>query len=72
MSTTGVCLFFHLFTFLFFSALPHGMWDLSSPTRARTHAPCVEAQSLNHWTSREVPYSLLFKKYIFSEAGIDE
>ena len=34
----------------FFLALPHGMCDLSSPTRGRipvTH-PAVEAQSLNH------------------------
>ena len=21
--------------------LPHGMWDLSSPTRGRTHMPCI-------------------------------
>ena len=32
------------------------MWDLSSPSRDRTHAPpALEAQSLNHWTAREVP-----------------
>ena len=27
------------------------MWDLSSPTRDRTHAPCIRRQSLNHWTA---------------------
>ena len=27
--------------FFFFLAMPHGMWDLSSPTRDRTHAPCI-------------------------------
>ena len=32
-----------------------GMWDLSSPTRDRTHTPCIGRQSLNHWTAREVP-----------------
>ena len=25
----------------FFSVVPRGMWDLSSPTRDRTHTPCV-------------------------------
>ena len=30
------------------------MWDLSSRNRDRTHAT-VEAGSLNHWTTREVP-----------------
>ena len=30
------------FAFVFFSflAMPHGMWDLISPTRGRTSAPC--------------------------------
>ena len=41
-----------------FFAAPHGMWDLSSLTRDQTHAPKVEAQSLNHWTTREVPIPL--------------
>ena len=31
------------------------MWDLSSPTKDQTHIPCIGRQSLNHWTSREVP-----------------
>ena len=31
-----------------------GMWDLSSPTRGRTHTPYIGRQSLNHWTAREV------------------
>ena len=36
---------------LFFLATPHGMWDLSSPTRGQTHAPCtgsMESQPLDH------------------------
>ena len=37
------------------------MWDLSSLTRDRTHAPAVGAQS-NHWTTREV----LFIHFIYS------
>ena len=36
----------------FFLATLHGTWDLSSPTRDRTHAPVMEARSLNYWTSR--------------------
>ena len=31
------------------------MWDLSSLTRDQTYTPAVDAQSLNHWISREVP-----------------
>ena len=34
---------------------PGAMWDLSSPTRDRTRTPCIGRQSLNHWTTREVP-----------------
>ena len=34
--------------------MPHGMWDLSSPTRDQTHTPGIGGQSLNHWTTREV------------------
>ena len=33
----------------------HGMWDLSSPTRDRTHVPCIGRRILNHWTNREIP-----------------
>ena len=33
-----------------------GMQDLSSPTRNQICAPVVEAQSLNHWTMRDIPY----------------
>ena len=38
--------------------MPHVMGDLSSPTRAQTFLPdtgSMELQSLNHWTTREVP-----------------
>ena len=33
-----------------------GMWDLSSLTRGWTPYPALEMQSLNHWTTREVPW----------------
>ena len=41
--------------FTVFLVSPHGMRDLSSPTRDRTHGPALEVQRLNHWTAREVP-----------------
>ena len=43
---------FKSFIYLFLATL-HGMWDLSSQTRDWT---CLEAQSLNHWAAREVPW----------------
>ena len=30
------------------------MWDLSSLSRDQPMPPALEAQSLNHWTTREV------------------
>ena len=39
---------------------PPGMWDLSSPTRGRTQVPCIGRRILNHWITREAPYSLFF------------
>ena len=32
-----------------------GLWDLISPTRDQTCAPYIGRQSLNHWTTREIP-----------------
>ena len=45
------------FCFMFWGSFwPGGMWDLSSPTRNQTcNTPCIERESLNHWTAREVP-----------------
>ena len=62
-----VCLLFFSFLsffrsfFCLFLAVPRGMWDLSSLTRDRTHAPAVEARSPNYWTAREfrTPFLLL-------------
>ena len=39
--------------------MPCGMWGLHSPTRDQACAPAVEAQSLHHWTTREVPWLAL-------------
>ena len=42
------------------------MWDLRSPIRDGTYALCIEAKSLNHWTTREVPSVVRFyKKSLF-------
>ena len=36
--------YLHIHELLFiFSAVPRGMWELTSPTRDCTHAPCVES-----------------------------
>ena len=40
---------------MFFSAVPHGMWDLSSLIGVEPVSPALEGQSLNHWTPRVVP-----------------
>ena len=46
--------------------MPHGMQGLSSLTRDQTGAPAVEAQSSNHWTTREVMLpDLREKAFIF-------
>ena len=48
----------HIFLSLslfFFLAMLHGLWDLSSPTRYRTHPLGSEAQSPNYWTTSEFP-----------------
>ena len=37
--------------------------NLSSPTRDQNEAFCVEAQSLNHWATREVPKSFIRYKF---------
>ena len=34
---------------------PEALWDLSSPTRDRTHVPYIARQILNCWTTRGVP-----------------
>ena len=49
-----------LFYVLFFGAT--GMWDLSFPTRNQTCTPCIGRQSLNQYTTREVPVFTNFKQ----------
>ena len=40
---------------MFWFYWPWGMRGLTSPRRDGTHTPCIGRQSLNHWTTREVP-----------------
>lgn len=49
--------YFFWFVFL---AMPHGLWDLNSPTKDGTRAPALELHSLNHWIAREAPDGVYF------------
>ena len=46
--------------------MPHGLQDLSSPTRNWTQVTAEKAPSLNHWTARESPESA----HVFSNADL--
>ena len=46
----------------------HDSWDLSYPTRDRTHSPGIGRLILNHRTTREVPTSALL---LFPGAMVD-
>ena len=48
-----------------------GVWDLSFLTRDQICIPCIESQSLNHWTVREVLKHCIFNK-IFTIKIISE
>ena len=54
-------LFFFYYDYYYFLAVPCSMQDLISLTRDGTHPPMLEVQSLNQWTSREVPVVNLLK-----------
>ena len=61
-----ILLLFHGFCFWVFFSL-RGMWDLSFLTRDRTCTPCIRRQSLNHWTTRQVPWQ--FKLFVSGYTG---
>ena len=59
--------FFYMYIFIYLAALDlsWGTWDFqlqhvksSSLTRDQTWFPALGAQSLSHWTTREVPLTL--------------
>ena len=47
--------FVNIITYVF-GFWPRGIWARSFPTRDGTHTPCIGRQSLNLWTTREVPH----------------
>ena len=57
--STSLPTFANLFICLFVFSYTTSIKNLSCLTRDQTHAPAVEAQSFNHWTSREVPVDVL-------------
>ena len=48
-----------VFVFYVLVFWPWGMWGLSSLTKNQTYNPCIGKGSLNHWTTREVPTSII-------------
>lgn len=46
----------YCFCFVRYIYLPHCIWDLSFPTRDRTHTPCIGRPSPNHLTTTGWPY----------------
>lgn len=42
------------------------MWDFSSQPGIQPTPPATEAQNLNHWTNRKVPYFTYFKQCLVS------
>ena len=55
--------FFKTFTALVLSC---NTWDLVPQPGIKPGPPALGAKGLNHWTTREVPKSTSFKKYLLS------
>ena len=67
-----------LLNFFFFTILlllyvltfwPPGKWDLSSLTKDQTHSLCLGRQSLNHWSTREIPVISFLLLFLQSHVG---
>ena len=54
ISSSGNLQLLRCFKSFIFLAAPYGMWDINSLSKNKIHALTVEAQSLNHWTTRNV------------------
>ena len=51
-----VCIYIYIYIYIYiFFFGTWGIWDLSPVTRDQTCTSCIGRQSLNHWTTREVP-----------------
>ena len=47
--------FYYLFAFILYFFVLVALWHMeSSWTRNQTHVSCIDRQSLNHWTTKEV------------------
>ena len=57
--STGVANSVLVFLFVLFWS-HRGMWDLSPRPGIEPTSPALEVQSLNHWTTREVPVFLFY------------
>ena len=56
----GSISFFFMYLCMYLVAALHGLWD--GPLGLESVPPALEAQSLNHWTAREVPEVSPFDK----------
>ena len=54
-------------SFCFFFATWHRGSYRTSPTKDQTRPPVLEVQSLNHWTTKEVPIHFIFKSTFHAE-----
>ena len=59
--------FIVLLVFFFFFAIWHVGSYLTSPTKDQTRPSVLEVQSLNRWTTREVPLHFIFKSASHAE-----
>ena len=53
---------FILFTYLFAPGLSWDMWDLVLYPGTEPTLPSLGAQSLSHWTTREIPITYFLRK----------
>ena len=63
-----ICLCKCLFLLIYLAAqgVSCDMWDLVPQPGIKPGPPALGAKGLNHWTTREVPDSTSFKKYLLS------
>ena len=60
-------IFYVFHRFFFFFATWHMGSYRTSPTKDQTRPPVLEVQSLNHWTTKEVPIHFIFKSTFHAE-----
>ena len=50
-----------IFIYLPVQVLSCGMWGLVPPPGIKPQPPALRAQSLSHWTTREIPWYFIFE-----------